>query len=122
MKNFRHLLTLILVSICAVQSAWADRSAPELPEAQTLVSGTSYYLYNVMEGKFLCRSTTSTNNPAIGTYGDKVVITATDNEGEYTVQWASNNYYFYAENAGVSSRSSKNSKTIDSLCSRSNRR
>lgn len=111
MKNFRHLLTLILVSICAVHSAWADRSAPELPEAQTLTNGTSYYLYNVIEGKFLCRSTTSTNNPAIGTYGDKVVITATANEDEYTVQWASNNYYFYAENAGVYSRSSKNSKT-----------
>lgn len=111
MKNFRHLLTLILVSICAVHSAWADRSAPELPEAQTLVSGTSYYLYNVMEGKFLCRSTTSANNPAIGTYGDKVVITATSNDDEFTIQWASNNYYFYAENAGVSSRSNINSKT-----------
>ena len=68
--------------------------APELPAAQNLVSGTSYYLYNVMEGKFACRSTTSNSYAALGTYGDKVTITATENEGEYTIQWASNNCYW----------------------------
>ncbi len=101
----------MVICFCSVHSAWADRVAPELPAAQTLESGTSYYLYNVIEGKFLCRSTTSTSYPAIGSYGDKVVITATDNVDEYTIQWASNNYYFYAENASVYSGSSKNSKT-----------
>ena len=106
MKNFRHLLTLILVSICAVQSAWADRSAPELPEAVAPESGQSYYLYNVREGKFWCRSTTSISYPAIGTYGDKVTVTSTantDNEGEYTLQWSSDNYYFIAEESTISS-------------------
>ena len=103
MKKIRLLLTLLAVSIGALQGAWADRTAPTLPEAQTLESGQSYYLYNVIEGKFLCRSTTSTSYPAIGTYGDKVVITATDNQDDYTIQWASNNYYFYALDSYVDS-------------------
>lgn len=111
MKKLRLLLTLIAVSICSVQGAWADRMAPELPTAQTLESGQSYYLYNVAEQKFLCRSTTSTSYAAIGTYGDKIIITATDNEDEYTIQWASNNYYFYSDDTYVRSQSSKNSKT-----------
>lgn len=103
MKNFRHLLTLILVSICAVQSAWADRSAPELPAAVTPESGQTYYLYNVMEGKFWCRSTTSTSYPALGTYGDKVTITATGTDNEYYMQWASNNHYLYARDLYIDS-------------------
>ena len=105
MKKLRLLFALIVASICSVHSAWADRLAPELPEAQALVSGTSYYLYNVLEGKFACRSTTSSNYPALGTYGDKVTITATANEGEYTIQWASDNYYWWAYNTYVSSNS-----------------
>lgn len=96
MKKIRLLLTLIAVSIGAMQSAWADRSAPELPTAVAPESGQSYYLYNVMEQKFLCRSTTSYYYAAIGAYGDKVTITATENEGEYTIQWANNNDYLSA--------------------------
>ena len=101
MRKLRTLITLLVVSMCAVQNAWADRSAPELPTAQTIESGTTYYLYNVIEGKFACPSTTSTSYAALGTYGDKVVVTATANEGEYTIQWASNNYYWYAQDADV---------------------
>ena len=111
MKKIRLLLTLIVVSIGAMQSAWADRSAPELPTAVAPESGQSYYLYNVLESKFLCRSTTSTSYAAIGTYGDKVTVTATANENEYTIQWANNNYYFYAQDTYVNSQSGKNSKT-----------
>lgn len=108
MNKLRTLLTLLVVSICAVQSAWADRSAPELPTAVAPVSGQSYYLYNVMEQKFLCRSTTSTSYAAIGTYGDKITITATANGNEYTIQWASDNYYFFANDSYVNSWLSKN--------------
>ena len=107
MNKLRTLLTLLVVSICAVQSAWADRSAPELPSAQTLVSGTTYYLYNVLEDKFVCGSTTDTNSPALGTYGDKVVITATGNAGEYTIQWARNNCYWTGYNTYISGSSYK---------------
>ena len=107
MKQLRLLLALFVASIGAVQSASA-RVAPELPTAQTLVSGTSYYLYNVMEGKFACRSTTSTSYAALGTYGDKVIITATANEGEYTIQWANNNYYWTGYDTYVNSSSGTN--------------
>ena len=101
MNKLRTLLTLIVVSICAVQSAWADRSAPVLPTAVAPVSGQSYYLYNVLENKFWARSTTSTSYAALGTYGDKLTITATENNNEYTIQWASNNYYLRAYDSYV---------------------
>ncbi|MBR0048717.1 MAG: leucine-rich repeat protein [Prevotella sp.] len=104
MRKLRLLLALFVASIGALQTATA-RVAPTLPEAQTLVSGQSYYLYNVMEGKFLCRSTTSTSNAAIGTYGDKVTITSTGTEGEYYIRWASNKYYLYAYDSYVTSYS-----------------
>lgn len=102
MKNLKTLLTVLFVSICAVQNAWA-RVAPTIPEGKTLESGQSYYLYNVLEGKFACRSTTNTSYAALGTYGDKVTITATSNEGEYTIQWANNNYYWYGVDSYVDS-------------------
>lgn len=87
MKKLRTLLTLLVVSILAVQNAWADRVAPELPAAVAPESGQTYYLYNLMEGKFLCQSSTQSNYVAIGTDGNKVKITATDTEGEYTIRW-----------------------------------
>ena len=101
MKKFRTLLTLIMVSVCAVQSAWT-RIAPTLPEGVAPVSGETYYLYNVLEGKFLCQSSTSSSYAGIGDTGLKVTVTATDNEGEYTFQWCetkyNNNEYLYAAN------------------------
>lgn len=106
--KLKALLTLAIASLCSWQGAWADRSAPELPEAVAPVSGTSYYLYNVMEGKFLSRSSSSTSYPAIATYGEKITIKATSNEDEYTIQFASNNYYFSAYDSYVTSRSSVN--------------
>lgn len=60
MRKFRTLLTLIMVSVCAVQSAWA-RIAPTLPEAQTLESGNIYYLYNVGSDRFLTFSRDGSN-------------------------------------------------------------
>ena len=110
MKQMKYLLTLLFVSICAVQSAWADRSAPELPATVVPESGQSYYIYNVMENKFLCRSTTSTSYVAIGTYGEKIIFTSTGTENEYTLQWADNNYYFRAYDTYVSVSATKDSK------------
>lgn len=109
MKELRTLLTLIVLCVCSMHSAWADRMAPELPSAQTLESGTTYYLFNVMEGKFVCRSTTSSSYAALGTYGDKVTITATNNEGEYTIQWAGNGYYWHGYDTYVNSGSGSSS-------------
>ena len=109
MKKIRLLLALFAASIGAVLNVSA-RIAPTLPEAQTLESGKTYYLYNVMENKFLSRSTTNTNYAGLSTYGDKIVVTATANEKEYTIQWANNNYYWTGYDSYVSSSSSKNSK------------
>lgn len=109
MNKLRLLLTLLVVSICSVHSAWADRVAPELPTAVAPESGQSYYLYNVMEDKFLCRSTTSTSYAAIGTYGEKITVTSTATEGEYTIQWANNNYYLKGYDSYVSSGSGSSS-------------
>jgi len=95
MQRLRTLLALIVVSICSVQGAWAVRVAPTLPEAQTLQSGETYYLLNVMEGKFACRSTTNDNFVALGTYGEKVTITATGRADEYTINWASDDNYYW---------------------------
>ena len=106
MKKMKYLLTVLFVSICAVQSAWADRSAPVFPEAVAPVSGQSYYLYNVMENKFLCQSSSSSYYAAIGTYGNKIAINATETEGEYTIQWTGttnySNYYLRAYDTYVS--------------------
>ena len=51
-QQVRMLLTLLVVSFCAVQSAWA-RVAPTFPTPQTLESGKTYYLYNVGSDRFL---------------------------------------------------------------------
>ena len=108
-KILRTLLAIVVVSIGAIQSTWA-RVAPTLPEPQTIESGKTYYLYNVMENKFLCRSSTGTNYAALGTYGDKVVVTATANENEYTIQWANNNYYWVGYDTYISTAQGKNNK------------
>ena len=55
MKKLRLLLTLIAVSIGAMQGAWA-RTVPVFPEAQTLESGQTYYLYNVGSNQFVYRN------------------------------------------------------------------
>lgn len=115
MNKLRTLLTLLVVSICAVQSTWADRSAPVFPEAVAPESGNTYYLYNVMEDKFLCQSSSNVAYAAIGTYGNKITITATDTEGEYTIQWTGttshSNNYLYAYDSYVSCGANRNTSS-----------
>ena len=105
MKTMRTLLTLLVVSMCAMQSAWA-RVAPSLPEGQTPTDGQTYYLYNVMEGKFLCRSMNNSDYVALGTYGEKVTLTATDEEKGFMIKWADNNYFLLAYDTYIESWSS----------------
>ena len=109
-KILRTLLTIVVVSIGAIQSTWA-RVAPTLPDPRTIESGKAYYLYNVMENKFLCHSSTGSYYAGLGMYGDKVVVTATANENEYTIQWANNNYYWVGYDTYIYSNSSKNSSS-----------
>lgn len=105
MKKIRLLLALFVASIGAVQGAWA-RVAPALPEAQTPTDGQYYYLYNVMEGKFLCKSSTDWYYAGLGTYGDKLLVTATEEDNGYQIKWADNNYLLEAYDTYISSTSS----------------
>ncbi len=92
MKKIRLLLTLFIVSLCSWQSAWA-RTAPTFPEAQTLESGNTYYLYNVGSGRFIYRDGSNER----GSVSSRSSVYITDlGDGTYTIQYSSNNYYFYA--------------------------
>lgn len=95
MKKLRFLLTLLLVSMCVLQSAWA-RTAPTFPEPETLESGKTYYLYNPGSGKFAYNYPSSYVR-ASETSMTGVVITAHDN-GCYTLQFSDNNNYWYMSN------------------------
>ena len=102
MKKFILLLALLVASIGSVQDAWA-RVAPELPEAQAPANGQYYYLYNVMEGKFLCKSSTNWYYAGLGTYGDKLLFTSTEEENGYMIRWADNNYLIEAYDTYINS-------------------
>ena len=102
MKKIRLLLALSVASIGAVQSASA-RTAPALPVAQIPADGQYYYLYNVMEGKFLCKSSTDWYYAVLGTYGEKVLITATEEENGYQIKWADNEYLLQAYDTYINS-------------------
>ena len=91
MKKLRLLLTLIAVSIGAMQSAWA-RTAPVFPEAQTLESGQTYYLYNVGSNQFVYRNNSDVYANATTKTG--ITITAQDN-GYYTMQFSDNGFSLY---------------------------
>ena len=104
MKKIRLLLALFVASISAVQGAWA-RVAPALPEAQTPTDGQYYYLYNVMEGKFLCKSSTDSYYAGLGTYGDKLLFTATEEDNGYQIKWADNQRLLEAYDTYVTSTS-----------------
>lgn len=105
MKKLRLLLALFVASIGVVQSASA-RVAPTLPEAQAPADGQYYYLYNVTEGKFLCKSSTNWYYAGLGTYGDKLLFTATEEENGYMIRWADNNYLLEAYDTYINSTSS----------------
>ncbi len=48
MKKFNFLVSLFVAIVCSVGIARAaERVAPTFPEAKTLESGKTYYLYNV---------------------------------------------------------------------------
>lgn len=114
MKKIRLLLAFLVASIGSVQSAWADRVAPTFPEAQTLESGKTYYLYNVGSGNLVYRLTDGNSclARANSTIKTGVIITETS-EGIYTLQFSDNNYYWYAYRniSELYCRSDKNNQT-----------
>lgn len=106
MKKIRLLLTLIAVSIGALQGAWA-RVAPTFPTAQLLESGKTYYLYNVGSDRFL------TNNDVTYDYsvyvrtdkGTPVKISAV-NGVQYNIQFTNYSQYLYQYSGSRTEQSS----------------
>lgn len=94
MKNIRLLLTLLVVSMCAMQGAWAERVAPVFPsdQAKTLESGQTYYLYNVGSDRFIYR-----NNTYVYAYPNNYsTLTITNVEGNvYNMLFEGSDYLCY---------------------------
>lgn len=67
----------------------ADRVAPVVPNGSSVVSGNTYYLYNVGADKFLTNN--SSNKVFVGEVGQKVVVASCGNN--YSVQFPG--YYNY---------------------------
>ena len=102
MRKIRFLLALLLASVCSIQGMRAERTAPVFPEAKTLVSGQSYYLYNLGSDRFVCL-----NGSAVYAYTDKYsALTITNVEGDiYTLQdqdsGTGDGYYVYSNDNNV---------------------
>lgn len=67
----------------------ADRVAPVVPNGSTVVSGNTYYLYNVGADKFLTNN--SSSNVFVGEVGQKIVVASCGKN--YSVQFPG--YYNY---------------------------
>jgi len=112
MRKFRTLLTLIMVSVCAVQSAWA-RIAPTLPEAQTLESGNIYYLYNVGSDRFLTFDKSNYYACATSNAGLPVKL-ALYNGTQYTIEFPDDGrYLYYPNNQYVEARTASSPSYTD---------
>lgn len=95
MRKLRTLLTLLVVSLCAVQSAWA-RTAPTLPAAKTLESGKTYYLYNVGSDRFVSfESNYYYNAPLACTDQGKAVKISLVNGTQYNIMFLEGENYWY---------------------------
>ena len=99
MKRIRLLLALIVASICSVQGTWA-RTAPTLPEAQTLESGKTYYLYNVGSDKFASRNG-QWDSPIARTDDGKAIKISLVNGTQYSLQYSDDNFYWYSSSEWI---------------------
>lgn len=102
MKSIKKLLAIIVASVCSIQGMWAERVAPTFPEAQTLESGGTYYLYNVGSQKFIYRSDSYVRANATAKTG---VIITDKGDGTYTMQFSDNNYYIWTSSSDMKTQS-----------------
>lgn len=96
-QQVRILLTLLVVSFCAMQSAWA-RVAPTFPTPQTLESGKTYYLYNVGSDRFLYYYASSVN--AYPESYSAVTVT-NENDDIYNLKLVDSGRYLYSSGREV---------------------
>ncbi len=101
MRKLRTLLTLLVVSICAVQSAWA-RTEPTLPAAKTLESGNIYYLYNVGSDRFVSFYTGNNDGyPWACTDQGKSVKISLVNGTQYNLLFLEGERYWYSSDPNM---------------------
>ncbi len=100
MKKIRLLLTLLVVSISALQGAWA-RTAPTLPETTTLESGKTYYLYNANSDRFLYQN--GETPEIVQGRATSVIITQTADK-TYMLQFSNNNRYIWTSGGDLSTQ------------------
>ena len=78
----RHYIVTLCMGIGCLSVSAADRVAPVVPNGSTVVSGNTYYLYNVGADKFL---TNNSSNVFVGEVGQKVVVASCGKN--YSVQF-----------------------------------
>lgn len=85
----RHYIVTLCMGIGCLSVSAADRVAPVVPNGSSVVSGNTYYLYNVGADKFL---TNNSSNVFVGEVGQKVVVASCGKN--YSVQFPGyDNYY-----------------------------
>lgn len=86
----RHYIVTLCMGIGCLSVSAADRVAPVVPNGSSVVSGNTYYLYNVGADKFLTNN--SSSNVFVGEVGQKVVVASCGKN--YSVQFPGyDNYY-----------------------------
>lgn len=98
----RHYIVTLCMGIGCLSVSAADRVAPVVPNGSSLVSGSTYYMYNVGADKFLTNN--SSNKVFVGEVGKKVIVASCGNN--YSVQFPDHyNYYMsaYRENIEMGS-------------------
>lgn len=99
MKKLQLLLAILVASISlSVQVRAAERTAPQFPQASTVESGKTYYLYNIGTDKFL----TGYSNPYIDEYTEAVAIDVVAmSDGSYTLQYSDSKRYINATSTSM---------------------
>ena len=97
MKKLQLLLVILVASISlSAQVKAAGRTEPQFPQASTVESGKTYYLYNIETGKFL----TGSSAPYIGEYTNAVAVDVVGmSDGSYTLQYSESKHYISALNS-----------------------
>lgn len=112
MKKIRLLLALLVASIGSVQGTWA-RTAPTLPEAQTLEGGKTYYLYNVGSDRFLTYNTEHyLGYTWARTDQGKTVQISLVNGSQYTLMFVEGSKYIFTNYGNMYSQSTSNTNSV----------
>ena len=111
MKRMRSFVALIILCIAVCLEGQA-RVAPTLPSFVTPESGQTYYLYNVLEGKF---SYKDSYNLTLEDYGNPVTLGTNNGSYYFLLNINGYNYYWGAYDSYFSFQSSLNYESYFTL-------